>query len=204
MAKNKFYVVWSGREPGIYDSWENCKEQIESFPGAKYKGFPSHEAAESAFRAGPDQKDNAEFLKGFNALVKPDELSICVDAACSGNPGRMEYQGVWALNGDIIFREGPFEDANNNVGEFLAIVHGLSWMKKNNLNLPLYSDSITAMSWVRNKHAKTELKATPRNKKLFDLIHRAENWLSNNPEHAPVRKWDTKVLGEIPADFGRK
>lgn len=204
MAKNKFYVVWVGHSPGIYSDWDECKIQIDAFPGAKYKGFPSREAAEAAYRAGYEETRNNRHLSEINPLLRPDELSLCVDAACSGNPGKMEYQGVWASNGDVVFREGPFEDANNNVGEFLAIVHGLSWMKKHDIRLTLYSDSRTAISWTLNKRAKTELKPTERNRKVFELLKRAEKWLEANPDHAPIRKWETKLLGEIPADFGRK
>ena len=39
MAKYKYYVVWEGRARGIFDSWEECKEQVDNFKGAKYKSF---------------------------------------------------------------------------------------------------------------------------------------------------------------------
>ena len=54
MAKKKFYVVWNGRTPGVYDRWEACQKEIEGFKGAKYKGFPDRTSAETAFKDGPD------------------------------------------------------------------------------------------------------------------------------------------------------
>ena len=131
--------------------------------------------------------------------------SLSVDAACSGNPGQMEYQGVYTKTKDPIFHQGPFPEGTNNVGEFLAIVHGLAYLKKEGrLTTPIYSDSKTAQAWVRNRKAKTNLAQTPRNKPIFDLIDRAEKWLQTNTYQNPILKWDTENWGEIPADFGRK
>lgn len=86
-------------------------------------------------------------------LGKPEMNSIAVDAACSGNPGAMEYRGVETATGREIFRQGPFSEGTNNIGEFLAIVHGLAMLKKMNSDLPLYSDSVNAISWVKKKKA---------------------------------------------------
>lgn len=136
-----------------------------------------------------------------NTIIKE---SLSVDAACSGNPGRMEYRGVDTGTGRVIFHVGPFEQATNNIGEFLALVHALALLKKQNLNLPVYSDSVTARAWVRNKKCKTTLERSPANRPVFELVERAEIWLQNNTCSNPVLIWDTKNWGEIPADFGRK
>lgn len=202
--KNNFYVVWVGHSPGIYSDWNKCHEQISGFAGAKYKGFITRQEAEKAYECGYEEIIKTGSKKTPDLSLRPQELCICVDAACSGNPGIMEYQGVWNPNGDLIFKEGPFKDATNNIGEFIALVHGLSWLKKNNLLFPLYSDSRTAMAWLRNKKAKTKLERTPNNSKVFQLLNRAEEWLKENPVHNQVRKWETDLWGEIPADFGRK
>jgi ribonuclease HI len=131
--------------------------------------------------------------------------AIAVDAACSGNPGIMEYRGVDMNTRKQIFHQGPFPDATNNIGEFLALVHALALLKKLGLdNTTIYTDSITAMAWVRNKKAKTKMQPTPKNTELIDLVLRAENWLHTNTYKNPILKWDTVALGEIPADFGRK
>ena len=131
--------------------------------------------------------------------------SLSVDAACSGNPGLMEYRGVIVESGVEVFKKGPFTKGTNNIGEFLAIVHGLALCKqKNKPDLPIYTDSRTAMSWVSKKQCRTNLAFDASNQELLDLIKRAEKWLKTNTYRNPILKWETKSWGEIPADFGRK
>lgn len=209
MAKKKFYVVWNGVHPGIYDSWEECKLQVSGFENAKYKSFESIEAAREAY-----EKNDHVFRKTTRQLppsyqkttaTKPYiPESLAVDAACSGNPGSMEYRGVYVATGQEIFRIGPYKQGTNNIGEFLALVHGLALLKQKGSLLPIYSDSVNAIKWVRQKKAKTQLERTQQNEAIFDLIARAEKWLNENQYSTTILKWDTANWGEIPADFGRK
>ncbi len=208
--KKKFYVVWKGRKPGVYDNWNDCKKQIFQYEGAKYKSFLDLASANSAFKGNyidyvkKDPRKLA-FKEKFNPIIgSPIKNSICVDAACSGNPGVLEYRGVDNRNKQEIFRIGPYEQGTVNIGEFLAIVHALALLKKHNSDLPIYSDSKTAMVWVRNKKANTKLTRTKKNEKLFELLERAERWLNQNTYDTKIIKWETKYWGEIPADFGRK
>lgn len=211
MPKNKFYVVWRGLTPGIYDNWEACRLQVERQEDAKYKSFLSREEATEAFEKGykhylktaASPKTVSSPAKQTSA-GKPVLPSIAVDAACSGNPGDMEYRGVYTSTGEEIFRIGPFRQGTNNVGEFLALVHGLALLKQKNSPLPIYSDSLNAIKWVKNKKSKTQLKPTALNKPIFDLIERAEKWLEENAYATLILKWETAEWGEIPADFGRK
>ena len=130
--------------------------------------------------------------------------SIAVDAACSGNPGLMEYRGVYTATKQELFRIGPYEQGTNNIGEFLALVHGLAFLKQKNSPLPIYSDSRNAIMWVQKKKCKTLLEREPRNEVIFNLIERAEKWLHENEYSTTILKWETSEWGEIPADFGRK
>ncbi len=132
-----------------------------------------------------------------------DLNAIAVDAGCSGNPGPMEYRGVYLGNASQLFHFGPVH-GTNNIGEFLAIVHALALIKQKGWEMKVYSDSYNAILWVKNKKCKTKLERTPQTEGLYQLIIRAENWLRMNPGHAPVLKWETAQWGEIPADFGRK
>ena len=129
--------------------------------------------------------------------------ALAVDAACSGNPGMMEYQGVYVATGQRIFHFGPMF-GTNNIGEFLAIVHALAYMKKQNISMPIYSDSRNAMNWVRQKKCRTKLERNAKTEPLFQLIERAEKWLRDNTISVPIIKWDKTLWGETPADFGRK
>ena len=206
--KKKYYVVWKGVSPGIYTSWTDCQLQIKGYDGAQYKSFDTLEEAEHALASSPFH------YIGNNASQKediPKQLPenfdmncVAVDAACSGNPGPMEYRGVYLLTGQEIFHFGPVY-GTNNIGEFLAIVHALALMKQKNISMTIYSDSRNALSWIKQKKCKTKLERTTKTEKLFQMIERAENWLKTHTySEIPVLKWETEEWGEVPADFGRK
>ena len=212
MAKSKaiFYVVWQGREPGIYDSWSACEAQVKGV-AAKYKGFATLAEAQQAFAATPEDYitrkpvGEADLVSKSDLQAKPILLpALAVDAACSGNPGTMEFRGVIADTGTQVFHRGPYVEATNNIGEFLAIVLGLAYLKLHNLPWALYSDSKTAISWVRQRQCKTKIEWNTRNQDLFLAVRAAEKWLHENTWTTPIYKWDTEHWGEIPADFGRK
>ena len=213
--KKKFYVVWSGLNPGVYHSWDDCQAQIKGVKGAVYKSFDSKEEAERAYaspayeyvKRSPSKSSQARLLGGdkspFVATDAPSVSALAVDAACSGNPGPMEYRGVYLGDGKEIFHFGPVH-GTNNIGEFLAIVHALALLDKQGLKMTIYSDSRTAISWVRKKCCKTQLERTEQTEQLFQLIERAEAWLKAHRVTNPIVKWETSQWGEIPADFGRK
>lgn len=217
---SKCYVVWVGRNPGVYTDLNDALEQIDDFPGASFKSYPSSEEATIAFRNGTSRTDSRELgnlLLGAqrNNVPKPgqpdymtfSEIDLngwAVDAACAGNPGKMEYRGVELMTGRELFRVGPFEQSTNNIGEFLAIVHALSLMFKLGEKHTIYSDSVTGMSWVRNRKVKTQLERNAKTEKSFKLMERALSWLNTHTVDVNIRKWDTERWGEIPADFGRK
>ncbi|WP_075590303.1 ribonuclease H1 domain-containing protein [Labilibacter marinus] len=206
--KNKFYVVWNGHAPGIYTSWAECQNNIKGVSNVRYKGFATIQEAEAAFEDNPDEHwgNKKKTSKSFEEIDdNPDIInnSISVDAACSGNPGVMEYQGVYTVSGTQIFIK-KFPLGTNNIGEFLAIVHGLAYQKQHKLNIPIYTDSKIAMGWVKAKKCRSKLPLTAQTQSLFEVIKRAEEWLKNNTYTQTILKWDTKTWGEIPADFGRK
>ena len=220
MAKTKanFYVVWQGRETGVFESWAACEQQVKGV-AAKYKGFATRAEAEKALAEGAEkyitprstankQEHNAISLKD----LPPSEMqqhgvilpALAVDAAYSGNPGKMEFRGVIADTGTEVFHRGPYIGGTNNIGEFLAIVLGLAYLKKHNLPWVLYSDSKTAIAWIRQKKCKTQLEWNANNQDLFLAVRAAEKWLADNTWTTTIHKWETEKWGEIPADFGRK
>jgi ribonuclease HI len=211
MGKTKFYVVWKGRKTGVFSSWNVCKKQITGFEGAEYKSFADLDEAEIAATKkygdyiGKNTKKPMLSSSEKEKYGSPILESISVDAACAGNPGKMEYRGVLTHNKKQIFIQGPYKKGTNNIGEFLALVHGIALLKsKNQHHLPIYSDSKIAMSWIRQKKCKTNLSFNKENNDLLELIKRAETWLKENTFKNPILKWETKAWGEIPADFGRK
>jgi ribonuclease HI len=207
MKKNKFYVVWKGFSPGIYQSWDDCRKQVEGFKGALYKGYVDFSDAEEAFRHKPEKIifGKSTNSRQENATSYPIHDSIVVDAAWNSVNKDMEYQGIFYKSGKRIFHNGPMPNGTNNVGEFLAIVHALGYCHKHGLeDIPVYSDSRNAITWVKAMKCKTNLEESSKTKHIFDLIKRAELWLKNNTYKNPVLKWETKSWGENPADFGRK
>jgi ribonuclease HI len=207
MAKKvKFYAVWSGREKGVFSSWDDCKKQVDGFEGAQYKSFESKTEAENALKRNYFAVVNPNSTAMQTAIKQPSPgiAAWAVDAAWNTKTGDMEYQGVDLQTKTLVFRKGPFFDGTNNIGEFLAIVHALALLKKHNSDVPVFSDSKTAISWVKAKKANTKLEPTSRNSELFELIERAEAWLKDNNYKNKILKWETKWWGENPADFGRK
>jgi ribonuclease HI len=209
--KKKYYTVWKGHQHGVFESWENCKAQIHDFQGAQYKSFSSLTEAKQALEG--NYKDYVGKTKKFSSNLSQERLekigvpnynSISVDAASSGNPGVMEYRGVDTKSKKELFKQGPFEEGTNNIGEFLAIVHGLAYLKKSDSTDVIYTDSKTAMSWVRKKRCNSKLQRNKKNKLTYELVDRAVHWLKTNNFSTPIVKWETKAWGEIPADFGRK
>ena len=208
-GKNKYYVIWNGNNPGIYTNWEECQKNIKGVSNVRYKGFKTLDQAEKAFEEDPElhwgKKGNTEkkledTLSSFPQII---QNSLSVDAACSGNPGVMEYQGVYTATGSQVFIKN-FELGTNNIGEFLAIVHALAYQKQHKINIPIYTDSKIAMDWVKSKKCRSKLPITPKTQSLFEVIKRAEDWLKTNSYSQKILKWETKSWGEIPADFGRK
>jgi ribonuclease HI len=218
MGKVNFYVVWKGRETGIFESWAACEQQVKGV-AAQYKGFATREEAEKALAEGaekyiaPRSSVNRQACNAISVKdLPPTEMqqygvllpALAVDAACSGNPGKLEFRGVVADTGTQVFHRGPYIGGTNNIGEFLAIVLGLAYLQKHHLPWVLYSDSKTAIAWIKQKKCKTQLEWNAENQELLLAVRAAEKWLSEHTWTTPIYKWDTEHWGEIPADFGRK
>lgn len=218
MAKQKYYVVWEGKIPGIYTSWPACQQQVNGVNGAKYKAFESKSEAEKAYTAGwkgyfgqggtgksAGSSSKRMYGTADSAPIEPvDYNSISVDVGTRGNPGPMEYKGVDTKTGEVLFSVGPIPNGTNNIGEFLAIVHALAYLQEQGSNKTIYSDSVNAMKWVRQKKAATTLKKDASTRQVWDLVERAEEWLRTHTYQNKIVKWQTKLWGEIKADYGRK
>jgi len=213
--KKKYYVVWEGHNPGVYTDWNECLKQLKGYSKPVFKAFYRHDVAEAAFHDSPEKYLDENYIEpvlfDMSSLKKkeqetaPVKDALAVDAACSVNPGVMEYRGVDVATGEEVFRSEVYPYGTNNIGEFLAIVHALALMQKHKFSYPLYSDSVTAISWVRKKHCNTQISNNQDNTKILELVKRAEIWLKNNDfSNIKIMKWQTEAWGEIPADFGRK
>lgn len=131
-----------------------------------------------------------------NTITQKPIKGICVDGGTEGNPGPCFYQGVDLETGEKIF-EKHLGEGTNNIAEFLGIVHAIHYCEKNNIEPIIWSDSKTAIAWVRNKKANTTIDGP-----ITDRLSKACEYLKN--KDIVINKWKTKEWGEIPADFGRK
>lgn len=222
----RFYAVFAGRQPGVYDDFNDAMEQVDGFEGAVFKSYDSPQEAAEAFRrfesrsdsrqigallmnatehqAAPRKPDRIETKTDYFAFPEIDLNGWAVDASCMGNPGVMEYRGVELMTGRELFSVGPFKKGTNNIGEFLAIVHALALMAQRGERHTVYSDSVSGMAWVRNRKVKTQLKRDAATEPVFRMMERALVWLNTHRYDVPIRKWDTDRWGEVPADFDRK
>ncbi|WP_256758570.1 ribonuclease H [Cohnella sp. WQ 127256] len=215
MAKQKYYVVWVGRKPGVYVNWAECQEQINKFDEAKFKSYETKAAADLAYKegwkkhwgSGKKTSTSGSFKPKSTGIETTEEIdynSISVDVGTSGNPGPVEYKGVDTQTGEVIFSVGPIAKGTNNLGEFLAIVHGLAHLQKIGSNKTVYSDSVNALKWVKQKGVSSTLVKDESTKEIWELVDRAVLWLKSNTYSNKVVKWQTKQWGEIKADYGRK
>jgi len=212
--KKKYYVVWEGHNPGVYTDWNECLKQLKGYSKPVFKAFYRYDVAEAAFHDSPEKYLDENYtepvlfdmssLKNKKRETAPVKDALAVDAACSVNPGVMEYRGVDVATGEEVFRSEVYPYGTNNIGEFLAIVHALALLKKQNSNKVIYSDSATAIRWVERKMINTNLERNDETEDLYKVIDRALLWLKNNSWENKILKWDTRNWGEIPADFGRK
>lgn len=202
--KTKYYVVWAGRRPGVYATWAECEAQVKGFSGAQFRGdFPTRAAAEAAFESDPRAHVGVNNPKRTAPAPRPagpppPAEALVVDASCPGNPGPVEYRGVHYPSGRVLFKQGPYPNGTNNIGEFLAVVQALQAVGAR--GLPVYTDSATALAWLRQGRARTS--HTP-GAELASRLAQAEAWLAAQPALS-VHKWETEAWGENPADYGRK
>jgi ribonuclease HI len=243
MAKQKWYVVWIGRKPGVYTNWAECQDQVKGYEEAKFKSYESRGEAERAYsdgwkkhwgkaaksaggKAGSGSRSVSGSGNGGGGVsgggksaggsrwksrgssaassAEIDYDSISVDVGTNGNPGPVEYKGVDTKTGEVIFSHGPIRKGTNNLGEFLAIVHALAYLKKQGSSKTVYSDSENALKWVRQKAVSSTLVRDKSTEEIWGLVDRAERWLRTNTYDNKVLKWQTKQWGEIKADYGRK
>jgi ribonuclease HI len=130
----KFYVVWAGRKTGVFTDWATTQQQVDKFPGARFKSFPSRAEADQAFQAGRPASvgTRAAAVKGTSAArakvpTATTSLQIYCDGACEPNPGN-------AGSGIAVYRDGTVAqlwyglynpNGTNNTAELNALHHAL-------------------------------------------------------------------------------
>lgn len=131
-------------------------------------------------------------------MKKPTQ-GIATDGAHSTKNGQTSYRGVDLLSGEQLFLE-HLGNQTINIGEFLGVVEAVKYIIENDYHPKvIYTDSITAIAWFRNKKTAS--------KKKYPQLKKAEIFLktmSSQVDQIQVIHWNNSVWGETPADFGNK
>lgn len=214
----QYYGVWEGRKPGVYDNWNDCKNQVDKFAGAKFRKLKSKDYNEALLEF--DQENANNVKQDLTSNIKNESGSqnksqvienekkdiLTVDGAYNGT--HCEFRAVWYPSNIEAFASPKYNEGTNNIAEFLGLVGALKYLMEKDLPLDIYSDSVTAIAWVRNKKANTTANNTGKaTQEINTLIKNAEKFLIENAtflNKANIMKWDTANRGEIAADYGRK
>jgi ribonuclease HI len=217
MAK-KHYVVWVGNNTGVFDNWAETQKATSGAKGAKFKSFPNITEANKAFTESYElHYGNSDGEKSTSGKIKVKitkkldlKAYLTVDAAYNGKES--EWRGVMCgtdfPHEPEIFRSPVHSGGSNNIGEFLALIEGICYLlKSNQLHIPIYSDSKTALAWHRNKeHKSTVIDNKINDPVMMNKFFKSFDFLNGKAKELNyiLEKWHTKEWGEIAADFGRK
>ena len=180
MAKKKYYVVFIGRKPGIYNEWfgaNGAEIQINGFSGARYQGFATLSDAKQAFnqfrKTNHVQRQKKTSPITERQIQEPvpgrTKITMYTDGGCIYNPGPGGYGVVLIKGKQKKEYSGSYRLTTNNRMELMACIIGLKKIKTAS-SVVLYSDSkyvvngITkgwakrwqANNWMRNKTDRAE------------------------------------------------
>ena len=169
MAK-KYYVVWAGHKPGIYQSWPEAQAQVNQFPGAKYKSFPNKAEAEAAYASGASAGSSRSASTGSGSVkrsaskpsvavgtgVNPDiDITLFCDGGCDPNPGKAG-SGIAVYRRDKLVQlwYGKFNpQGTNNSAELNALLQSLSLAKiaiEKDFSVEIRCDSMYSIQCIRD------------------------------------------------------
>ncbi|MDB2386974.1 ribonuclease H family protein [Shewanella sp.] len=213
----KYYVVWAGRETGIFTSWDYTKKQVDKFPQAKYKSFKTKAEAEAAFKrvssdGGAAQKTSSTRATTTATKVEKAsktmdlslfDLSIFTDGGCEPNPGK-------AGSGIAVYRRDELSElwyglynahGTNNSAELNALHQALLLAAKGiqlGQTVQILSDSQYSINcitnWAYGWKAKGWKRQKPGDIKNLDIIE---------PAHALYDSINDKLsIKHVPAHVG--
>lgn len=134
----------------------------------------------------------------YNSYIKD---SINCDASYLHKSDIMEWQIKDTLTGQLLYNN-KMQGGTSVIAEFFAIVDAMNYLCLNNVNIPIYSDCLVAMKWVKNKKCGTWREDL--SEEVEQLIAEYEVLLEEYDDKYEVIKWKTRMWGEIPSDFNRK
>jgi ribonuclease HI len=168
MAK-KFYVIWVGREPGIYTDWPTAQKQVIKFAGAQYKSFPTKAEADAAFSGGSVSSvggsstgskvsgASSKTSRGNNLSAPPIKTDVVIycDGGCDPNPGKAgSGVAVYQDDGLIQLWYGVYNpNGTNNTAELGALFYSLQLAQhatQQGLSAQILCDSMYSIQCIRD------------------------------------------------------
>lgn len=175
---SKFYAVKNGRNPGVYNTWDECRAQVEGFRGAIYKAFLSYDEAESFIKLDSINSKNNEGNKSFEAnVLNIDIAEAYVDGSYSDEYKMYSYGVVILYRNEEIKFSGRDNDSDNismrNVaGELLGAIEAIKWSLNHNVKkLNIYYDYEGIEKWALGLW-KTNKNGTKYYKDFFDSANK--------------------------------
>lgn len=172
-GKKKYYAVYKGRKPGIYNNWPEAKSQIDGFNGAVYKGFVTYDEAAGWMKKPVIRKNPAKGAlpenHGASGKPKPGEVTVYTDGGSLGNPGPGGYGAVIMYEGKIIELSGGFRLTTNNRMELTGAIVALQNLPVKEKPVTLYTDSSYVVNGITKGWAKK---------------WRANNWIKSDKKPA--------------------
>lgn len=176
MAKKKYYAVKAGKTPGVYLTWEECKNQVEGFSGAQFKGFPTLEEAEAYAGVKMAFAEPQESGESREALVKEPGTAVAyVDGSYNNSTGEYSCGVVFITDADEfhIARKGESQELaamRNVAGEILGAELAMRQAVELGIQkLSIYHDYEGIASWCLGKW-KTNKEGTIAYKAYFDSV----------------------------------
>ncbi len=164
-----FYAVKIGRNVGIYDTWEDCKREVEGYSGAIYKKFSTYEEAEAFInKASNDGNKNSMALNEDTAIAY-------IDGSFDLETKTFGFGAVVFFKGEKLTFSQRFDDENlasmrNVAGEIKGAEVVMTWALNNKVKkLILHYDYMGIENWALGKW-KTTKEGTKAYKKFFDEI----------------------------------
>ena len=107
-----------------------------------------------------------------------DKILIYTDGACSGNPGPGGWGTILMYKGHEKELSGRSKETTNNIMEMTAVIKGLKALKRDDIEVEVYSDSSYVVDafkegWIDNwkeNNWKTSNKQPVKNKKLWEEL----------------------------------
>lgn len=194
---SKYYVVWRGHSPGIYENWNACKAQVKGFKYSYYRVFPTFKSANEAFGLSLTEFKRRQQFKENTFNLRPNSIVV----SSKYEEKNMETVFTAFKVGDppeILFRTAICGKSTHNIVQFLALAASIKYCYENGLKSPIYSDNPVALKWIRDRKINSQVIRSDRNQEVFDLVDEAIYWLNCNSYNNQLIEWDVEKHGYLP------